>query len=234
MGWDGKFPGIDGVSFGPITGKGNMNLPEGEALARIAAEPGYREAFAEAFGDPAVTRPRIEAALGTFVRLLVSAPRSFDRWAAGDEDAVPEAAKRGFALFVGKANCAACHSGPAFSDGSFQDIGTSHDPGRWRLFPDSMRLRHAHKTPGCAGFPCGPRTCTTAPSVRLRPSSTSTTRAASPVPACRRTSAPRPVRDREGRPRRLPAQPRPGSPDVPAMATWRRRPRARDAVDRGK
>lgn len=152
MGWDGKFAGVDAVSFGPITGKGNMNLPEAEALARIASEPGYDEAFSAAFGDPSVTRPRVEAALGTFMRLLVSGEAPFDRWAAGDGTAVGDAAKRGFSLFTGKANCAACHSGYALTDGSFHDIGTSADPGRGRLFPDSERLWHAQKTPGLRGL----------------------------------------------------------------------------------
>ena len=34
----------------------------------------------------------------------------FDRWIEGDEAAISEAAKRGFALFNGKASCFVCHS----------------------------------------------------------------------------------------------------------------------------
>uniref|UniRef100_UPI0035C70E8B cytochrome c peroxidase n=1 Tax=Sphingobium sp. TaxID=1912891 RepID=UPI0035C70E8B len=74
----------------------------------LAADPAYAAAFAGAFPNaspdasldpgPAVTRERIEAALATFERLIVSTPAPFDRWIAGDERAVPEAAKRGFDL----------------------------------------------------------------------------------------------------------------------------------------
>src|SRR6185295_177864 len=35
----------------------------------------------------------------------------------------PESAKRGLALFIGKANCRLCHAGPLFSDGEFHNIG---------------------------------------------------------------------------------------------------------------
>ena len=73
----------------------------------------------------------------------------FDRWLDGKETAISEAAKRGFDLFNGKANCAACHSGWAFTDASFHDIGSARDNdlGRGSLFPTSVALRYAFKTP---------------------------------------------------------------------------------------
>lgn len=63
--------------------------------------------------------------------------------------AISSAAKRGFALFNGKVNCAACHSGWAFTDASFHDIGVAqnNDIGRGRLFPSSVKLQYAFKTP---------------------------------------------------------------------------------------
>ena len=149
MGWDGKFQDIERVAFGPIGGKDNMNLPEAEAVSRISGDAGYRADFVEAFGDDGVDRPRIERALGAYVRLMVSAPSPFDRWVAGERDAIGADARRGFTLFVGKARCASCHTGWSMSDGSFHDIGLeSAGPGRGRLFPSSTLLQHAHKTPG--------------------------------------------------------------------------------------
>jgi cytochrome c peroxidase len=148
MGWDGKFPDIEGVAFGPISGTNNMNLTEAEAVERLSADPSYAAGFAEAFGSPGVDRVRIERALGTFVRLVVSGTSPFDRFVEGDADAMGASARRGFALFAGRANCAACHSGWSLGDGSFHDIGHGTDPGRGALFPRSESLRHAHKTPG--------------------------------------------------------------------------------------
>ena len=88
-------------------------------------------------------------ALATFERSIVSTGAPFDRWIDGDETAIDESAKRGFDLFNGKANCAACHSGWAFTDASFHDIGTARndDIGRGRLFPTSVKLQYAFKTP---------------------------------------------------------------------------------------
>src|SRR5262245_3515785 len=149
LGWDGKFRDIEAVAFGPITSKVNMNLPESELIARLTAIPGYLQAFDIAFGEGAVTRRKIELALATYERTIVPSTAPFDRWISGDDQAISAAAKRGFELFEGKAKCTGCHSGYLFSDGSFHDIGTAKDAdiGRGRLFPNSVPLRHAFKTP---------------------------------------------------------------------------------------
>jgi cytochrome c peroxidase len=149
LGWDGKFPNIEVVTFAAITGRANMALDEAKAVQRIASVGGYGAAFAAAFGDPQVTRAKIESAIATYERTLISGPAPFDRWIEGDEAAVNEAAKRGFDLFVGAAGCSGCHSGWAFTDGSFHDIGTARDGdiGRGRLFPSSRKLRYAFKVP---------------------------------------------------------------------------------------
>jgi cytochrome c peroxidase len=48
----------------------------------------------------------------------------FDRFLAGDDAALGEAAKRGAALFTGRARCADCHSGPLLSDFRHHSIAT--------------------------------------------------------------------------------------------------------------
>jgi cytochrome c peroxidase len=149
FGWDGKFGTLEAVAFIPITSPKNMNLPAAEAVARLTQSPAYVEAFAKAFGSGEVTKARIEDALADFERTIVSGPAPFDHWVEGDESAISASAKRGFALFNGKAGCAQCHSGWAFTDGSFHDIGTAtgDDLGRGKLFPTSLALRYAFKTP---------------------------------------------------------------------------------------
>lgn len=154
LGWDGQFRDLESVAFGPITAPANMNMTEALLIERLSAVPAYVSAFREAFPEAAgearpITRARIEQALATFQRLIVSGPSPFDRWADGEAGAVSPAARRGFDLFTGRANCAACHSGPSFTDGSFHDIGTAEadEIGRGRFFPTSTALRHAFKTP---------------------------------------------------------------------------------------
>ena len=149
LGWDGHFRDLEAVAMGPITGVTNMNLPEKDLVARLSTIPGYVSAFHAAFGKGEITRKKIELALATFERSIVSGDAPFDRWVAGDKNAMSEAAQRGFDLFNGKANCAACHSGWAFTDSSFHDIGSAKgdDLGRGKLFPKSEKLQYAFKTP---------------------------------------------------------------------------------------
>jgi cytochrome c peroxidase len=150
LGWDGKFRDLESVPFaGPITSPANMNGNEAKLLQALAAIPGYRAAFRRAFPDGAITRPHVEQALATFERTIVSPPAPFDRWIAGDDSAISDAAKRGFDLFNGKANCSQCHSGWNFTEGAFYDIGEAQDDdiGRGRIFRNSPKLQHAFKTP---------------------------------------------------------------------------------------
>ncbi len=149
FGWDGKFPDLEAVAFGPITAVNNMNLPEEVLIARLSAIPGYVTAFERAFGTGVITRRKIELALATYERSVISEDAPFDRWVKGDATAIDESAKRGFAIFNTKGRCAECHEGWAFTDGSFHDIGTANDEdvGRGRLFPTSLKLQYAFKTP---------------------------------------------------------------------------------------
>ena len=149
LGWDGKFPDLESVAFAPIGSAANMNRKEADLLAALQAIPGYRESFAATFDGGAISRPHIEEALATFERTIVSGETPFDRWVAGDEAAIGEPAKRGFALFTGKAQCAQCHEGWNFTGGAFYDIGEAADEdiGRGRIFSNSLKLQHAFKVP---------------------------------------------------------------------------------------
>lgn len=62
-------------------------------------------------------------AIAAYERHLVSGPSPFDRYVAGDGKAMSDSAKRGLKLFIGKAFCVQCHSGPVFSDQQFHNLG---------------------------------------------------------------------------------------------------------------
>ena len=150
LGWDGRFPDLESVAFkGPISSPAIMNGNEKDLIAALAAIPGYQHAFAMTFPKRGITHETIAEALATFERGIVAEEAPFDRWIAGDEEAIPEDAKRGFDLFNGKAGCAECHKGWNFTDGAFYDVGTAKgdDLGRGQLFPTSTKLRYAFKVP---------------------------------------------------------------------------------------
>ncbi|MGE5766752.1 MAG: cytochrome-c peroxidase, partial [Bacteroidota bacterium] len=115
----------------------------------LKAIPGYRALFDEAFPGQGITPETIGMAIATYERTVVSSRAPFDRWIDGDETAISQEAQRGFVVFNNRAGCAACHSGWAFTDASFHDIGLpSDDLGRGELLPDIDVMQYAFKTPG--------------------------------------------------------------------------------------
>ncbi len=82
------------------------------------------DAMAAADRD-AVTRVWVNVgkAIGAYQRRLSCGTAPFDAWMHGDETALDRAAERGAGLFVGKAGCISCHSGPYLSDEKFHNVG---------------------------------------------------------------------------------------------------------------
>jgi len=149
--WDGRSNGLEAQATVPIQSVKEMNMPLDELTARLKSIHHYAPPFKAAFpNDPEpITSKNLSMAIATFERGIVSGPAPFDRWINGDEKAISRSARRGFVLFNKKANCAACHSGWRFSDGSFHDTGTDDpDIGRGKQLPNMLMMQHAFKTMG--------------------------------------------------------------------------------------
>jgi cytochrome c peroxidase len=146
--WDGRAASLEEQALLPIQTALEMNQSLEALVASLQRLPEYRRAFAAAFPEnPSISSETITKALATVERTLVSPETPFDRWIAGDEKAISKAAQRGFMLFNTKANCAACHSGWAFTDHAFHDIGLSgNDEGRGAVLA-LPEVAHAFKTP---------------------------------------------------------------------------------------
>jgi len=146
--WDGRAASLEEQALGPIASPDEMNLPLDQLTARVAAIPGYQQAFRSAYPDETISPQTIGKAIAAFERTIVSQTAPFDRWAAGEEGAISDAAKRGFALFDGEAQCSKCHSGWRFTDDAFHDIGVpGEDRGRGKLLPQIGAVQFAFKTP---------------------------------------------------------------------------------------
>ena len=129
--WDGRAPTLEAQAKGPIEAPAEMDLPLPVAVTRLKEVSGYTTAFAKAFPQEGLTQETLVKAIATFERTIVSGNTPFDRWIAGDTKALSDSAKRGFAVFNGKGQCAACHTGWNFTDDKFHDIGLpTNDPGR--------------------------------------------------------------------------------------------------------
>jgi len=120
--WDGRAGSLEQQAIFPIENPEEMNLPIAEALARVNADARYAAAFEKLYGGPA-TAKSLGRALAAFEKTLETADSPYDRYNHGDDAAIPDAAKRGRLLFIGKANCATCHSGEDFTSDRFENIG---------------------------------------------------------------------------------------------------------------
>ena len=153
--------------FGPLPAQLDaITLPE--QARPVPDDPDHPHARAwQALGDArraAVEAVAVDAlkAIAAYERLLVSRRAPFDVFVEGlrEDDparvaALSPAAQRGAALFVGRAGCRSCHSGPTFSDGEFHDLmlppldgGRPSDPGRYagieRLLIEPLRSAGPH------------------------------------------------------------------------------------------
>ncbi len=146
--WDGRAGSLEKQALGPIANPIEMNQDLAALSAELKGDRDLEAAFARAFPqDPVINLDNIAKSLAIFERTLVSPITPFDRWVAGDEVAIPNAAKRGFALFDGKAACSNCHKGWAFTDGAFHDIGLPvTGPGRGGVVGHA-ELANSWKTP---------------------------------------------------------------------------------------
>ena len=133
-------------------------------VARLSADRTFVLAFAEAFPEqPAITPDTVARAIATYERTLISPLSPFDAYVVGDANALSPEAKRGFDLFTGRARCATCHTGWAFTNGGFHDIGlTDDDLGRGALTLRKISMTIASGRQPCASSYREPRTCITA------------------------------------------------------------------------
>jgi cytochrome c peroxidase len=135
--WDGRFASDDLESLvrDHITEAHFMNADGQLVVERLKQKPQYEELFqATLGGEPSFGR--MLKAVATYVGSLTSPPGPYDRYLAGESNALSPEAQRGLALFEGQAGCARCHNGPLLSDGEFHNLGVPENPA---IFQEPLR-----------------------------------------------------------------------------------------------
>ncbi len=167
----------------------------GGLVATLAADRDYRAQFQRVFGIELPTQDAIAKVVATYLRTLLAGDSLYDRAEAerrrlqapaltpehfipflddktlarlGTKLARDEAARRlaqGAALHHGKAHCAACHSGPLFTDHDYHNVGLGEnesiptpgaETGRFAATPIGLkeaRLIGAFRTPSLRNLP---------------------------------------------------------------------------------
>jgi cytochrome c peroxidase len=106
---------------------GDLAGPDGvwaQLAQRIREIPEYVDLFVDAFdgvsGADDITFVHVARAIAAFeARDFRFTDSPFDRFLAGDSDALTDHQKRGMALFNGRARCSICHAGPLQTDFDF-------------------------------------------------------------------------------------------------------------------
>ncbi len=128
--WDGRAPSLEKQAEGPVQNPVEManTLPAVEK--KLMANPTYRAAFEKAFGPGPITYEKVEKAIASFERAVISANSPFDRYFyGGNKSALSVSARRGLEVFrsAKKGNCAVCHTigekYALFTDNKFHNIG---------------------------------------------------------------------------------------------------------------
>jgi cytochrome c peroxidase len=146
--WDGRAESLEEQVRFPVEHKDEMGASLDNAVERFSRHESYVRDFAQAFPDDTKISPHnIARALSAYERTLISPPTRFDRWVAGEADALSPSELNGLKLFTGKGRCIACHTGFAFTDHNFYDIGLpGSDKGRGKEM-GLAAADYAFKTP---------------------------------------------------------------------------------------
>ncbi len=149
--WDGRIPTLEEQVLQPVINSLEMDLSLDEAVRRLDEAPDYVQGFRQAF-ERQPNRRDLGRALASYVRTILSGGSRYDRYVAGDPEALSELEREGLEIFRGKGNCVTCHLGPNLTDERFHNTGVGYRDGR---FDDGGRFgvtglerdRGAFKTP---------------------------------------------------------------------------------------
>lgn len=128
--WDGRAASLEQQASMPIANPIEMNLPHEVCVTKLSAIQSYKDEFAKVFGPGPITMEKIEKAIASFERTLLSGNSPFDRYQyGGEKNALSAAAIRGLAIFTDKnrGNCVICHTigekFALFTDDKFHNLG---------------------------------------------------------------------------------------------------------------
>lgn len=119
--WDGRAADLVAQAAGPVTNPLEMGAQWPEVITRLRADSTYGAEFTAAGFSDGVTQANITAAIAEYERSLRT-PSRFDRYLAGDDDALTGAEQRGYETFK-SVGCVTCHMGAGIGGTTYQQMG---------------------------------------------------------------------------------------------------------------
>lgn len=161
---DGKHISLHNQTMGVLTNSNEMGGEEAQLLAKILSCKDYKQGFEKLLPhtpqENEVTMEHITSALTLYYSKFSQHYAPFDD-AMANKTTLPLEARKGFNVFMGKAQCATCHFVPQFNGvkppyigSEFEVIGVpslkepnqlSNDSGRYQIHP-ANEMAHAFRT----------------------------------------------------------------------------------------
>ena len=148
--WDGRSHSLEEQATHPMLDHVEMGFKDETTFVKRLQKK-YASKFEQVMKKP-ISLKLVADAIACYERTLFSGDSNFDRFEAGDKNALNDGAQRGRSLFYGKANCGDCHIPPLLTDSNFHNLGVGwsenalSDLGRFNI-TQKKDDRGAFKTP---------------------------------------------------------------------------------------
>ncbi|EDM36704.1 cytochrome-c peroxidase [Pedobacter sp. BAL39] len=121
--WDGRAGSLEHQATFPVQDQVEMNTSLRAMVKNISRIKGYQPLFKAVYGSKEVSIDKIQHAIATFERSILSRHSRFDAFMRGNKQALKDEELLGLHLFRTKARCINCHNTPLFSDNQFHNDG---------------------------------------------------------------------------------------------------------------
>ena len=129
--WDGRATSLEEQLGMVLKSKTELDMTFKEVIARLEKDEAMKAKFLEVFPKDAISKSTITKSIVAYEKSIVAGDSHYDQFLEGDKNALTELEHAGLALFIGKANCIACHNGPNLTDNAFHNVGIkTNDLGR--------------------------------------------------------------------------------------------------------
>jgi len=127
LNWEGQLRSLEDHTERILRSAAIMGSSADEVVGKLRADPEMAQQFRQAFGrEPDVAG--LLAAIAAYERSLVTPGARFDRWLAGEPDAITPTEFAGYQLFK-SLGCISCHQGVNVGGNLFQRQGVFHPLG---------------------------------------------------------------------------------------------------------
>jgi cytochrome c peroxidase len=122
--WDGRAKDLQEQAEGPVANPIEMGANWDEVVEKIKKDGEYAAAFNKIYDD-GVTKNNVTDSIAEYEKSLIT-PSRFDKFLRGDESAITDQEKKGYATFK-EVGCTACHTGIIAGGTMFQKMGLVKD-----------------------------------------------------------------------------------------------------------